>query len=282
MPRAADGGGTRWLPLALITALLISACAVIQHDVPARIGLLAPFEGRYREIGYQALYAARLELRDSALSDRYALLPIDDGGSAQAALQRAAAFARDPSVVAVVVLGYAATDRAVLEAFANLPVIAAGHWGITTPPDSVFVLANAAQSDGYTLDPRAEITAIDAPSALTGGDILALEAARQIIPGIEQATLLSSAQLPEVAYTERYRASDPFAPEPNLIAALSADAFRYVLGNLARHDQDPSRADLLRQLQTSGDFANGFRVDAPIYRYQFAEDGALIPAEMSE
>ncbi len=40
--------------------MLLSACAVKRTPTIYRIALLAPFEGRYREIGYNALYAARM------------------------------------------------------------------------------------------------------------------------------------------------------------------------------------------------------------------------------
>src|SRR4051794_35174325 len=97
-------GAWRAMPL-LIFALFLSACGVM-HTPITRIALLAPFEGRYREIGYNALYAARLALADAA-DPQIELLPIDAGGD-QAA-ERARALSLDPQVKTVILLGYEAT-----------------------------------------------------------------------------------------------------------------------------------------------------------------------------
>ena len=45
----------------VLAALLLVALTACGGTPPVmRLALLAPFEGRYREVGYQALYAARL------------------------------------------------------------------------------------------------------------------------------------------------------------------------------------------------------------------------------
>jgi len=75
-----------------------------------KIGLVAPFEGRYRAIGYDAIYAARLAVRERNASGgaggyRVALVAYDDGGAgcdAPIAAERARQLALDPAVVAVI------------------------------------------------------------------------------------------------------------------------------------------------------------------------------------
>ena len=47
------------LILSIVLLLFLSACAASTQPV-VKIGLVAPFEGRYRQIGYEAIYAARL------------------------------------------------------------------------------------------------------------------------------------------------------------------------------------------------------------------------------
>ncbi|MBE2183871.1 MAG: hypothetical protein IAE89_10635, partial [Anaerolineae bacterium] len=50
----------RYLLITLACALCLAGCgATAATPKVQRIALLAPFEGRYREIGYNALYAAR-------------------------------------------------------------------------------------------------------------------------------------------------------------------------------------------------------------------------------
>jgi ABC-type branched-subunit amino acid transport system substrate-binding protein len=119
----------------LLCALIMAGCA-LQPDAPRyRIALLAPFEGRSREIGYEALYAARLALteRDS----RYDLLPIDDGGTSASALERARALARDPAVLVIIVLGDHAATPAIIAALDDLPAVTLAN-SATRPLDSDF------------------------------------------------------------------------------------------------------------------------------------------------
>jgi len=49
--------------LSLCLAIYLAACSASTQPV-VKIGLVAPFEGRYRPIGYEAIYAARLAIRE--------------------------------------------------------------------------------------------------------------------------------------------------------------------------------------------------------------------------
>lgn len=76
-------------------------------DPVVKIGLVAPFEGRQRDVGYDVLYSARLAVREINEAGgidgrRVALVALDDGGSAEFAQGTAQALVIDPSVVAVV------------------------------------------------------------------------------------------------------------------------------------------------------------------------------------
>lgn len=93
------------LLLALAVALLTSACAGVEPVV--KIGLVAPFEGRQRALGYDAIYSARLAIREVNAAGgvsgvRVALVALDDGGDPELARQAAASLVVDPDVVAVV------------------------------------------------------------------------------------------------------------------------------------------------------------------------------------
>jgi ABC-type branched-subunit amino acid transport system substrate-binding protein len=92
--------------LILFLALgMISAC---QSAAPVvKVGLVAPFEGRHRDIGYDVLYSARLAVREINAAGgiggtRVALMAIDDGGNPEYAQAIANSLLVDPSVVAVV------------------------------------------------------------------------------------------------------------------------------------------------------------------------------------
>lgn len=94
---------SKWLLLMLLP--LLFGCESVAPVV--KVGLVAPFEGRDRAIGYDAIYSARLAVRELNAAGgingtRVALVAQDDGGSEQLARQTAASLARDPGVVAVV------------------------------------------------------------------------------------------------------------------------------------------------------------------------------------
>jgi len=122
---------------ALALALLLiglSACASVRPVV--KIGLVAPFEGRYRAIGYDAIYSARLAVREINEAGgiggyRVALVALDDRGDPELARETAAALAVDPAVVAVVGHYLPDTTAAASEVYAKagLPLLPAG-----TPP----------------------------------------------------------------------------------------------------------------------------------------------------
>ncbi len=118
--------------VALALALLwLAGCASVEPVV--KIGLVAPFEGRDRSIGYDAVYAARLAVREinaagGAGGRRVALVALDDRGDPELARDAAASLVIDPAVVAVVGHYRPETTAAAadLYAAAGLPLLAAG------------------------------------------------------------------------------------------------------------------------------------------------------------
>jgi ABC-type branched-subunit amino acid transport system substrate-binding protein len=98
-----------------------------------KVGLVAPFEGRYRQIGYDTIYAARLairELNESGGIDgtMVELVALDDSGDLELARQAAASLVLDPDVVAVVGHWLPQSTEAADAVYAEgeLPLLAAG------------------------------------------------------------------------------------------------------------------------------------------------------------
>jgi ABC-type branched-subunit amino acid transport system substrate-binding protein len=114
----------------LITAL--ASCASVQPVV--KIGLVAPFEGAQRELGYDAIYAARLAVREVNAAGgvggyRVALVALDDGGDGQLAEETAVSLTVDPAVVAVIGHGVVETTAVAQPIYtdANLPLLPLGN-----------------------------------------------------------------------------------------------------------------------------------------------------------
>lgn len=117
----------RWRPkqflLLLCLALALAGCRRV--DPVIKIGLVAPFEGGQRAVGYDVIYSARLAVRQANQGEglngyRVGLVALDDGGDAELARQAAASLAADPAVVAVI-----------------------GHWGPATTAAAAPVYAAA-------------------------------------------------------------------------------------------------------------------------------------------
>jgi ABC-type branched-subunit amino acid transport system substrate-binding protein len=133
--------------LLLLLTLFLSACAASTQPV-VKIGLVAPFEGRYRQIGYEAIYAARLAIREinargGINGRRIELVALDDRGEPEKAVTAARQLALDPQVVAVVGhLRPASTDAAMkIYCQAGLPLIAVES--AVNACDGAFVLGTA-------------------------------------------------------------------------------------------------------------------------------------------
>ncbi len=118
--------------LSLLLGIIVLATASCGSTAPVcKFGLVAPFEGRYRPVGYDAIYAARLAVRQANASGgaggcRVELAAYDDGGEPQAAVERARQLALDPQVVAVIGHFRVESTRAAWDVYAReaLPLLA--------------------------------------------------------------------------------------------------------------------------------------------------------------
>lgn len=94
-----------WL-LTSVFCILTSACVPSVRPT-IKIGLIAPFEGRYREIGQEVIYAARLAVREANARGGVGgysieLTSLDDGGDAAQSAEQARKLATDPQMVGVI------------------------------------------------------------------------------------------------------------------------------------------------------------------------------------
>lgn len=261
-----------WVVLVLLAVL--GGCATARPET-VRVALLAPFEGRYREVGYDLLYAARLGLQDAG-QPNVELLPIDDGGTPESALTRARALLLDSSVRAVIVAGYSATSPRVLPVFEGLPVVVAGHWGVNVPRDHVFVLdANYGVVPRYTLE-----EAIMKTAPFEGGEVFALKQFPLLREDLDGVVIRSSAVLPDAEFAARLVESDLFVDAPGLLVTVGYDAARMLAGVVA----DAPARDMVQQrlgeiiyegINGSIRFEGGYRADAPVNRYAYNADQQL-------
>jgi hypothetical protein len=193
-----------WFVLIL---LVLSGCAVSKTEPIKRIALLAPFEGRYREVGYQALYAGRMAIAEANRID-LELLAVDDGGSVETAIDRSNALNNDPLIEIILVLGIHAADEQVVKLL-QPPMIMVGEW------DDNELAELAAQTDPFTC-----------------GSLCLIPSFALLAENPALATIKVSAEPVDDAFRERYVNFDQFVPEPLPIAQQAYSATRYAIATV--------------------------------------------------
>lgn len=267
-----------WVSLCVVVTLtlLLAACAPATPPVK-RIVLLAPFEGAYREIGYDMLYPMRLALADAAVTD-ITLLSLDDGGSVDTAAAHATALADDPTVLAALVAGAFSADSRVLAAFGDVPVIVIGDWN-AAPRETAFVLA-AADTQTRLTSTETDVYAAAVLDDVTGGETFGLKAFAATAEHLDSITVMTSARSPSDEFTQRLIDSDLFVPAPGLLATLAYDAGTFVAQAVTAGATRADVRDWLRGNQIDGlngvlrFGADGYWADAPLYDYRYV-DGVL-------
>ena len=241
----------RWMAFAL--ALLLSGCVAAKDSGIRKLALLAPFEGEYRAVGYNALYAVRMALRDSG-GGEWQLLAVDDGGSPASARDRMRALNLDPAVKAILALGGNAAHPTAQMAN-DKPLLFIGNWGY-----------RMRDSDSLCLCDRALAEAAD--------DRLMA----QLVAGglVRPPVMRSSGSMPDPSFAARYAKSDRHAPKANWLASLTYDAARMLLEALNDGIEiaEASYAGMNGRIA----FRDGYWIDAPIHRYQFSY-GEMIALE---
>jgi len=166
-------------PLLLLLGLaLLLGTGCRAAPVVVKIGLVAPFEGRYRPVGYDLIYSARLAVREinsaaEANGVRMALVALDDGGDPQQARAVAAALVNDPQIMAVIGHWRPESTAAARELYegAGLPFVATGSGSGAFAPFAPDQLPPAFLQAYADLTPFAEVAG---PYAAPGYDAIYL------------------------------------------------------------------------------------------------------------
>lgn len=276
----------RLLLLVLIAAL--TGCASAER-VGVRIALVAPFEGRYREVGYNALYAARMALADSDSPPQ--LLAVDDGGSAARAVERLRALAEDESVIAVILLGHAGTAPLAQSALDDLPAVVVGGWTEARETDSVFIASSSRGLSLLTQPVTTPLTVVaERMQPVMVAEVGGLEGFQRLRATQQpSAILLTSGHPPTAEFTQRYLSSGLYVPQPNHLATLTYDISAWLArltsqAGIGRSEITDSLATRQYESRYSGSIAfgtDGFWINAPLRAFRI-ESGALTPIPLDD
>jgi hypothetical protein len=268
-----------WWLGAVLVGIVLGGCQ--PTSTLRRIVLLAPFEGRFSEVGYNAYYAVLMAL-DETDAHTIELMAVDDGGTVMSATERARAIADDPLVSTVLALGEAASSAEVQDALDGVAMVVVGQWDTEPVTDSTFILASppdVLRADAVLLTTDNLWSAITETGLVRGGDALALEQFQMLGDETTRLEVVSNSTPADAAFRERYQSMGLFTPEPNLLATLVYDAAQMAL--LAAHAPDPVAAlGTMRYEGINGTltFSDDYWLNAPLHTYRQDADGVWVPA----
>jgi branched-chain amino acid transport system substrate-binding protein len=185
-----------------VLLLLLTACTFPGAIRPTvKIGLVAPFEGRYRYVGYDVIYAVRLALQEA--NDHggvggygIELVAYDDGALPAMAVQQARKLDVDPDVVAALGHFRQRTTVAARDAYveSGIPLVA---------PTALDPELSATDSAVHPLIPAADSLAealLDRASALDdGGEIVVLGDEGSLAPALRRRAVERGQSLDEAS-----------------------------------------------------------------------------------
>lgn len=148
----------RWVWISLCALILVTGCgdglAGLGTRPTVTVGLVAPFEGRYRELGQEVIFAVRLAQREAnaaggAGGRMVVLTALDDNGYVAQAEEQARKLATDDAVVAVIGHWLEETTAAAMPVYAEagIPVVVTAA-SAPLHPGSVRAWPDAATLDG--------------------------------------------------------------------------------------------------------------------------------------
>lgn len=258
--------------VALLTAVLIStACAAPRRTV--KIALVAPFEGRLRQIGYEAFPALRIAIRDQIAAGGagpvvVTFIAYNDDGDLAKATRVAHNVTLDPEVVAVIGHLVPSTTLAALAVYtrAGVPLLAPAIPADLVPADPLVFRMGPRLSGAPTAVARETCAALRrAPTPTFFG------ACRADAPPVAESP---EAQRALAAFTEISLGAPP--TQRSIVAYDATNVLLAAIRLDAQANGDPTRAgvaEALRRVRHAGllgpisfDTAGAW-ADAPLWYY---------------
>lgn len=259
--------------LMLVWCFLLAACAAPRPVV--KIALVAPFEGRLRQVGYEAFPAIRLAIRERIAAGgaggvQVTFIAYNDNGDPATAARIARNLALDPEVVGVIGHLVLSTTLAALPVYtqAGLPVIAPSVPANMLPREPLLFRMGPAAPGRNAQDSGAACASLDPSWTATGWPFgICVTDAPPVaqLPGAQQAL---------AAFTDL-----SLGPLPGPRSIVAYDATNVLLDAIALDAQARGRptragvADALRRIRHGGllglitfDPDNTWR-DAPAWIY---------------
>lgn len=266
------------LLVSLFTCLLVSCSASTRPII--KIGLVAPFEGRYREVGEEVVYAVRLAVREANEAGGISgysveLMAYDDMGDPDLAAEQAHKLVTDPQVVGVVGHWLESTSLAAAPIYADAGIPFLATTQSTDLDPAAFRLWHTNEQFRAYGEQLGATTICDADCSSSLEDLSSLQSLvstqsvqSQVIgpplwglnqfprlagDAAESVFVITPSPLPadstDPTFTDRYRAIAP-GPQPRFLAVLAYDATKVLL-NAIRLNIDLSKLPTRKGVEAS-------------------------------
>jgi ABC-type branched-subunit amino acid transport system substrate-binding protein len=256
-----------------LAACLAAGCVPVTRPV-LKIGLVAPFEGRYRDVGYEVIYAVRLAVREANAAGGVAgysieLTALDDSGDAASAAEQARKLGTDPQIMGAIGDWLDATtlEAAPVYAGEGIPFLSTGATALPPAAYRLWLTASAEREAAATgelcplpcdtlenLDWLQQTRASGVSTLIFGpplwGQPQFVALAGNLAEGVR---FIAPAPLPadstDPSFADRYRAISG-GVEPRSNAVLAYDAARLLFAAIAQsaHTGAPTRAGVAAAL----------------------------------
>lgn len=285
----------RVLWVGVAACLVLGACAGRGAPRVVKVGLIAPFEGPSRPLGYSVLQAVRLRIRqwnEAGGSPQVELVALNDDGDPALAAKLPAQLAVDPDLLLVLgpPQGHTALASMPMLVAQGLPTISLAPLP-DSPPPGILPFAGLGSQIGQALsgyapgavpvwqppvtapgiwlgDPLtlANLVTTKPELAPAAGSVAAEEAfgawARAEAEGMIWAMAVSATSPPDLASADEQLAGYPLTP----MAALAYAATDQALALLARYDSRPDLAQALASAPLP-----------PIHLFRRQDDACCVP-----
>lgn len=173
-----------------VAAVAGSGAWALQQRPPAlyRIGLVAPFEGLYRETGYAALSSTRQQVADlnarlACSGSQFQVWAVDDGNDPDKARDRAAELAADPLVL--LVLGHFSpeTTAAGAQVYAQAGLTVVSPVAVLDGHDGMGVIASLSPCPSAIQDAMSTWASGDATASRLVADAHLLDLEQSLVTG---------------------------------------------------------------------------------------------------
>ena len=257
--------------LSLLIVWFLAACAPLQAAPPTlKIGLVGPFEGLHRPLGYEVLFAVKLAIQERNATGglqgyQIELVALNDFDEPAEAERQAKALVADPAVLGVVGHLAPTATEAALPIYQAAEVAVSVPWTIAEPDDEsgrgvIRLAANQTESLARLAE-AAKAQGVSQPFSLTTADVTAIPDQAQsltlLTDGVTAGEIILALAQPQ-RHLPLFGGPEVGSPQLTQVAGSQATGLIFVSPG-PNPVEVPAAAEFVRAYQALASFAPGPR-----------------------